>query len=145
MTHDLVVGVDTSEASRRAVEYACTLVAGGSFTRPLLVHVIPWSPYSFTTPEDNERRPVRKQVEIDAARSQVIEPLSRAAAGLGVEVESRIQHGDRVDVLLRIAEENETRHIVIGRTGDTGLRERLFGTLPAQLVRLATVPVTVIP
>jgi nucleotide-binding universal stress UspA family protein len=145
MAHDLVVGVDSSDTSRHAVEYACSLVTGGSFERPLLVHVIPWSPYSFTTPEENEQRSVRKKMEIEAARSQVLDPLTRFAAECGVEVETFLQHGDRVDTLLRIAEENQTRHIVVGRTGDSGLRERLFGTLPSALVRLAPVPVTVVP
>ena len=145
MSYDIVVGVDTSPASRRAVEFACRLHAGGMANAVLLVHVVPWSPFSFATPEDNERRHVEREKEIEAATAQVLDPLREVAEEHGVEADTAVRHGDPVEVLEDIAREASARLLVVGRTGDTGLRQRLFGGLPAHLVQTADVPVVVIP
>ena len=145
MAYDVVVGVDTSEASRRAVDFACRLGRTGVVDGILLVHVVPWSPFSFTTPEDNERRHLERQREIDAAESQVLEPMSRYAAEEGVDTAIAVRHGDPVAVLEDLAIEMSARLLVVGRTGDSGLRQRLFGGLPSHLVQSAEVPVVVVP
>jgi nucleotide-binding universal stress UspA family protein len=64
-------------------------------------------------------------------------------AGLPVEVV--VRHGDPVDLLIEIAQERGSDHIVLGRTGDSRVRRALFGSLPAQMVQVAPVPVTVVP
>lgn len=170
MTHDIVVGVDTSEASRRAVGYACDLASlprpdsdraapapttsrhappgeGDSDpdARVLLCHVVPWSPFSFTTVEDNETRPARRESELAAAREQVLDPLAKVAAERGVAASTMARHGDPVDVLGDVARSSGAALVVVGRTGDSGLRNRLFGTYAAQLAQQCPVPVTVVP
>lgn len=145
MSYDIVVGVDTSPASKRAVEFACRLLTGGMANGLLLVHVVPWSPFSFATPEDNERRPIEREKEIAAANEQVLEPLRSLAQSSGVQADTTVRHGDPVEVLEDLAGEMSARLLVVGRTGDTGLRQRLFGGLPAHLVQTADVPVVVIP
>lgn len=145
MAYDVVVGVDTSEASRRAVDFACRLGATGVVEGILLVHVVPWSPFSFSTPEDNERRHVERQHEIAAAESQVLEPMRRFAAEKGIDTSVAVRHGDPVAVLEDLAIEMSARLLVVGRTGDSGLRQRLFGGLPSHLVQSADVPVVVVP
>lgn len=145
MSYDIVVGVDTSPASRRAVEFACRLLTGGMANGLLLVHVVPWSPFSFATPEDNERRHIEREKEVRAATEQVLEPMKTLAQTNGVPAETTVRHGDPVEVLEDLAAEASARLLVVGRTGDTGLRQRLFGGLPAHLVQTAEVPVVVIP
>lgn len=145
MPHDVVVGVDTSEASKRAVQLACQLQASDIVGSMLLVHVVPWSPFSFATPEENERRHVERQAEIAAANSQVLEPMLALVREAGATADSAVRHGDPVEVLEDLAREESARLLVVGRTGDTGLRERLFGGLPAHLVQSAPVPVVVVP
>lgn len=166
MAHDIVVGVDTSEASRRAVGYACDLASvprpddsptttsrhappgeGDSDpdARVLLCHVVPWSPFSFTTNEENEARPARREAELAAAREQVLDPLAKVAAERGVHASTMARHGDPVDVLGDVARASGAALVVVGRTGDSGLRNRLFGTYAAQLAQQCPVPVTVVP
>jgi nucleotide-binding universal stress UspA family protein len=145
MAYDVVVGVDTSEASRRAVQFACRLHSTGAIDGVLLVHVVPWSPFSWVTPEENERRHVERQHEIDAAQKLVLEPLLELAKDCGIEAEAMVRHGDPVEVLEDLARDEEARLLVIGRTGDTGLRQRIFGGLPSHLVQSADVPVVVVP
>ena len=55
------------------------------------------------------------------------------------------RHDERVHVLEEIAREHRARLLVVGRTGDTGLRERIFGGLPSHLVQSSEVPVVVVP
>ncbi len=145
MTYDIVVGVDTSQASRRAVEFACRLHSTGIVNGVLLVHVVPWSPFSFATPEENERRHIERQHEIEAARQQVLEPLRHVAEEHGLQPDTAVRHGDPVEVLEDLARESAARLLVVGRTGDTGLRQRLFGGLPSHLVQSAELPVVVVP
>ena len=138
-----VVGVDRSDASRRAVELAQEWAAESS-GRMVLVHVIPWSPYSFTSPEDNEERPVRREEELTAAREQVLGPLQKVA-GDAVEVETVAVHGHPAEKLNEIARQHQDAHVLVGRTGESRLRALFFGSLPAQLIQIAEVPVTVVP
>lgn len=145
MEYDIVVGVDTSPASRRAVALACQLNATELMDGVLLVHVIPWSQFSFTTPQENEQRHAEREHEIEAAKAQVLEPMRRVALEHGVDPGTETRHGERVHVLEEIAREHRARLLVVGRTGDTGLRERIFGGLPSHLVQSSEVPVVVVP
>lgn len=145
MSYDVVVGVDTSEASKRAVRLACQLQSTHLVSEVLLVHVVPWSPFSFATPEENERRHIQREMEIEAAHAQVLDPMLGIAAEVECQVDVAVRHGDPVEVLEDVANEESARLLVVGRTGDTGLRERLFGGLPAHLVQSSPVPVVVVP
>ena len=139
----LLVGVDSSEASRRAVAFAQDRARqlGGEL---VIAHVIPWSPYSFTTPEENEHRHVRREAELAAAREQVLEPVSRS---IGEQVPHRTiaRHGHPAESLNRLAREVHADHITVGRTGESRFRSDLFGSVPSYLIQMADVPVTVVP
>jgi nucleotide-binding universal stress UspA family protein len=139
----ILVGVDTSDTSRRAVEFARDRAAevGAGL---VLAHVIPWSPYSFTTPEENETRHRRREGELAAARDQVLEPSSRIV-GDAVPCSTVARHGHPAELLNSLAREHDAVHIVVGRTGESRLRSLAFGSVPAQLIHIADVPVTVVP
>ncbi len=139
----VLVGVDGSDACNRAVAYARDR-AEALDGRIVLAHVIPWSPYSFTTPEDNEERPRRREAELAAAEEQIMAPAA-AIVGDAVPVTSIVKHGDRVDLLLDLAREHGANQILVGRTGESRLRTTVFGSVPSRLVQLADVPVTVVP
>ncbi len=141
---EILVGVDRSEQSRRAVEFSAER-AHQLQRSVLVVHVIPWSPFSFNTPEENEHRSTRRAEEIAAATDQIVEPMAAIVRERNVEVETLVQHGDPVDTLIDIANQRQSNHIVLGRTGDSRLKRALFGSIPSQVVQHATVPVTVVP
>ncbi len=141
---EILVGVDSSDQSRRAVEFA-TLRAGQLDRSVVVVHVIPWSPFSFNTPDENEHRHQRREAEIKAATEQIIDPMAEIVRANGISVDTVVQHGDPVDTLIHIAEERASDHIVLGRTGDSRMRRAIFGSLPSQIVLHSPVPVTVVP
>lgn len=141
---EILVGVDRSEQSRRAVEFAAERAI--QLDRSVLVvHVIPWSPFSFNTPEENAHRSTRRAEEIAAATEQIVEPMAALAREKGAQVETLVQHGDPVDTLIEIAKQRASGHIVLGRTGDSRVKRALFGSTPSQVVQHTTVPVTVVP
>lgn len=123
----VVVGVDGSAASRRAVEFARDRCREASASL-VLAHVIPWSPYSFTTLQENEERPKRHAAELAAAQEQVLSPLERLADGLAVETVAR--HGHPAETLVELAREHGAAHVVVGRTGESRLRALFYGSMP---------------
>ncbi len=144
MTETVIVGVDGSQPSKRAVAYAIAL-AEAQEVNLVVAHVIPWSPYSFNTPADNEERSEKKQQEIEAATTQIVEPAAEAAAESACEVTSVVRHGDPVDTLVELARDFSATAIIVGRTGDSRVRRALFGSIPGHLVHESAIPVTVVP
>lgn len=141
---EILVGVDRSVQSRRAVEFAVAQALERTAI-VVIVHVIPWSPFSFNTPTENEYRHTQKQAEIAAATEQVIDPLAGLVREAGIALEVVVTHGDPVDTIITIAEKRHSDHIVLGRTGDSRVRQAIFGSTPGHLVQEAPVPVTVVP
>lgn len=140
----VLIGVDKSEASTRAVEFALDRAAAEDL-QLVVAHVINWSPFSFNTNTENEERPARRRAEIKAADEQVIAPMVSLIEAAGRKASTQIRHGHPSETLIDIAEEVGASHIVVGRTGDSGLREAIFGSVVMKLVHVSPLPVTVVP
>ncbi len=141
----ILVGLDGSTAGERALAYAKTMATLIGDCEITLAFVIDWSPYSFHTPDELAARHKRREQEIDKARAHVLSPAAEAARAEGYKVSEEVRHGDPAQLLNEIATAKGVTQIIIGRTGDGGLRERLFGSVSGKLVAAATVPVTIIP
>jgi nucleotide-binding universal stress UspA family protein len=141
----IVVGLDGSEASLRAADAAAD-AARRHHLRLVLACVVPWSPYSFTPAEDNERRSIEKEREVRAAQERVLDPvLERLSAQGGVEIEGVVRHGHPAETLVRLAREHDAAWITVGRVGQSRVRTLLFGSTPSSLIQLSPVPVLVVP
>ena len=143
MTDVYVVGYDGADAANRAVEYASDR-AKKSGARVHLVNVLEWSPYSFHTPEELAERHKRREEEISRANSAV-EPIAEELKKDGVNATSEVRHGNAGELLCEIAKDLGAAQIVIGRTGDSTLTQRLLGGLAFTLAHAAPVPVTIVP
>ncbi len=143
----VLVGVDRSDGSRRAVQFALERARVNSW-RVTIAHVINWSPYTFNTPEDNESRHAQRQAEIELAQAQFIDPtltwIGSQAQFRDIEVTTVIRHGRASEVLADLAEDGQDL-LVVGRTGDSGLRTAIFGSTAYRLVQRAPVAVVVVP
>ena len=144
MSETLLIGVDGSESSHRAVEHAAAH-ARAAGARVVAAYVIEWSPFTFNTPEENEQRHQRREEELARAHSQVLDPLvARLAAG-GLAAEGVVRHGHAAEVLAGLAGELGASQIYVGRRGQSRLTSLLFGSVAGALVQVAPVPVTVVP
>ena len=144
MTTSYLVGVDGSDAGRRAAACAAAR-AKASRAKLLVAYVIEWSPYTFNTPEENELRHKRREEEIERAHGQVIDPLVAELRASGRTVEGVVRHGHAAEVLSGLAGEFGADQIVVGRRGLSKLAALLFGSVAGSLVQVAPVPVTVVP
>ena len=140
----VLVGVDRSDASRRAAEFAAHL-ADAAQGAVVVAHVVPWSPYAATTAEENEQRHPRRQAELAQARHEVAEPIAEVVRAAGVDVQVVVQHGRPAQALSDLAEQHGAANVVVGRTGETRLHGLLFGGVASSLVQISPVPVTVVP
>ena len=140
----ILIGIDSSEASDRAVALGLRLAKAAS-AKVIVVHAIPWSPYSFQTNEENEFRAGEREHEIEAATTQLLEPVLAKAKESGVEVEGITRHGHPVEILVDLAEELNVDHIVVGRTGESRMKKVLYGGIPGRLILNSPVAVTVVP
>ncbi len=144
MSGKILVGFDASDASQRALNFAverakaegCTLV---------VAHVLEWSPYSFLTPEEIEERHKRRTLELERAKTAVLDPALKALAASGLTVETALKFGHIADTLCAIAKETGASQIVVARTGETGLASRIFGSVAGSLIQSAPVAVTIVP
>ncbi len=141
----LIVGLDGSDAGKRVLNFATTRAKLIGDCRIVLVYVIEWSPFSFQTPEENEKRHVRREEELEMARERILDPALAATQGEGLTVEGIVRHGDVADILESLAKSHDASQIIVGRMGHRGLKERLFGGVTGRLVAASSVPITIIP
>jgi nucleotide-binding universal stress UspA family protein len=144
MTETMLVGVDGSDSSRRAADFAAARARAGN-ARLVVAYVIEWSPYTFNTPEENEIRHRRREEEIERARTQVLDPILGELRAGGVEVEGVVRHGHAAEVLSGLAGEFGAAQIFVGRLGQSRIAALLFGSVAGSLAQISRVPVTVVP
>ncbi len=144
MSTSIVVGLDGSAASGRAADCAAA-EAARDHLRLVLACVVDWSPYSLTTPEENERRAVDKKREIQAAQERVLDPVLERLGGTDLEMEGLVRHGHPAETLVTLAKEYDAGRIVVGKIGQSRVRTLLFGSTPSHLIQLSPVPVLVVP
>lgn len=143
MPKSIIVGFDGTAQSHRALDYAAG-EARASDASLHLVLVIEWSPYSFHTPEELDERHKRREAELDRARA-AIEPEVEKLSKSGLSVTCEVRHGNAGDLLCEIASSSGADQIVMGRTSDSPLSQRLLGGLAMTLAQIAPVPVTIVP
>ena len=81
-----LVGVDCSSCGSRALDYAADR-AEVKDAKLLVAHVIEWSPFSFSTPQENEERHKRREEEIQRAYDDIINPILKDLADRDIDVE----------------------------------------------------------
>ena len=144
MSETILVGIDGTEENRRAVDYAIK-EAKPSNAKLILAYVIKWSPYTFQTAEENERRHKRKVEDIQFVQERVLDPMLESLASEGLEITGVVRHGQVADSLIYIAKKHGATEIVVGRIGESGLKTLVFGSVVAKLIQLTHIPVTIVP
>ncbi len=144
MTAKIVIGLDGSEAGDRAVAYAKKLSSLIGDCELIALYVIEWSPFSFQTAEENAERHKRREAEIAAATSRIVEPAVNALKAEGFVARGMVKHGHVADSLNAVAMAEKADQIVVARASDGGIASRVFGTSTAHLAMTAEVPVTIV-
>ena len=125
-TDSFLVGIDNSDCSRRALEFARQR-AKAMNARLILAYVIECSPYSFNTPEENEQRHKRREEEITIANASVLAPAWASLEGSGVAAEGIVRHGYVGKVLNDLAA--YVTHLVASPAGGLDVEDRQHSPL----------------
>jgi nucleotide-binding universal stress UspA family protein len=144
MQNTVLVAVDGSEGSSRALQYAIARAKNSGATL-LLVHVIDWSPYSFHTNDELAQRQKRREEELDRARDKILKPMIDICEEHAINIETKVAHGKTTEIVNNLALENDVAQVVMGRRGTSSVKSMIFGSIAANLVQTSPVPVTIVP
>ena len=144
MASRIIVGHGGSSSGERAVAHAKKLENLLGDCEIVLVYVIEWSPFSFQTAEENEQRHKRREEEISLAMSRVSKPAVEGLTAEGIQARGLVRHGDVADMLNAVAVGESADQIVVARSSENRLVQRMFGSATANLAMHADVPVTII-
>ena len=149
--HNLLIAVDDSEATARAVTYVASIVDGHRDVRLHLLHITPIPP-GFLEFGGRENPQVEEHREAELAQSRLgyLEDLAQAVfaqaqaildhAGVPAEAVdthflTTIDREDLIQNLLEAARTNACDTIVVGRQSHSWLRELVQHHLADELVR----------
>lgn len=144
MSDIYVVGIDDSEGSLRAAQYAVDHAAKTNAS-VRIVHILEWSPYTFLTNEELAERHMRRKQELERAKEAITDILVTKLNIGSVTVEQEVRYGHVPDEMNKYIEEIGASHVYLGRHGGSRLETRLFGSVPGALVQISSVPVTIVP
>jgi nucleotide-binding universal stress UspA family protein len=144
MSEVYLVGLDGSDCGTRALELAVRQ-AGLTGARLVISYVIPWSPFTFSTPEENALRHRRRDEELSRAEELILIPEKQRLEDARIDCEIVARHGHPAKTLVQLAKEYQATMIVIGTNGDTPLKTRILGGTASALIQIAPCAVLVVP
>lgn len=144
MTVKIVIGLDGTDTGERALAFAKDLASKIDECELIAVYVIEWSPFTFQTAEENEKRHQRREEEVAMATSRIVDPAVTALSDAGFVATGLVRHGDVAETLNRLTVEHGGSQIIVGRASSDGFAKRIFGSSTQNLVMHADVPVTVV-
>lgn len=139
-----LVAVDGSEWSDRAAARAVSL-ASETGARVEIVTVIPWSGYQPMSIEELSTRPLAKEEEETHAREVILNPLLEKHKDSGVELTTRFDWGDPVQITQKIAKEDHANMVFVGRRGRSRLSDLILGSVANALAHSLGVPIVLVP
>jgi nucleotide-binding universal stress UspA family protein len=136
----LLVGVDGSDGSRRAVEWA-SLVARATGASVLAVHVLTYNQEFLRDLSLASLRTWRRELEHEF-KTRWVEPLTQAE----ITFRTELVEGDApAQCLLEVADREHADLVVVGAHGHGNLSERVLGGVTYRLSHRARQPVVVVP
>jgi universal stress protein A len=140
----ILVPVDYSEPSRRALRLALTLAGEAK-----LVVVHAWDRPTYVSDEmvvhkDGARHSLSELIR-ENAEKEMVEFLAGLPEAAGKQVERHLLNGDPVSVILEEAAKPGYDVIVLGTHGRTGMTRLLLGSVTEKLIRLSPIPVLTVP
>jgi nucleotide-binding universal stress UspA family protein len=144
VTNTVIVGIDGSDGSQRALDFAIARAKAGSHGL-LLTCVIPHSTHAFLTMDELTRNDAWRREQREKAEAKIIQPALDRVIEAGVQAQSRIEFGIPAEALGELARETGASHIIVGRRGLSKVKAVLFGSIASNLVQTSPVPVTVVP
>lgn len=166
--HNILVPVDGSKGAEKAVEYAAW-VASKTGAKVNLLHVVDadklklkyeamdrflpeWADKIKGTDDIKRYSPYfEEQLQcmledpLCKRGNNVLEAMTTLAEVYGMKPKTILKLGKVVDTVLQVAEDEGCDHIILGRTGLTGIQRMLIGHVAEKIARFAPCRVTLVP
>ncbi|OJT19347.1 hypothetical protein BO221_37350 [Archangium sp. Cb G35] len=136
----LLIAVDGSPPSLRALEYGASLAAKLG-VGVLLLHAMPRGVLPLGMTPSSLAELLHTQ---EAEGKRLLAALADKAHPHGVEVETELGVGDAAAVIAGRAEAADIQMVVMGSRGQGAVARLLLGSVAAQVVHTATKPVVVV-
>ncbi|MFO7835778.1 MAG: universal stress protein [Candidatus Thorarchaeota archaeon] len=136
----IVVAVDGSEHSDKAVQYACSI--GPSMdAEVILLHVVPMlvsaTPYQDTVSD-------QPFLALEKVGEDILTKAKTLASNLGCEVTDLLDHGDPASRIIEIADEKDADIIIMGSRGLSGIKRFFVGSISDKVTNHAKCPVMLV-
>ena len=139
----IVVGVDRSDNSKNALDWAITESALRSApltvlaVSPVAANIFGYTPERYPADEENRAR-------VEKATQQLVdEAIARRTDASGVQITVRAVSGLPADELIRASADADL--LVVGARGSGGFARLVMGSVSSQVVQHALCPVVVVP
>ena len=143
MADHVLVAVDDSEQSTKALEFACTEYPAATITA---LYVL--DPGDFYAVSGVEGTAMANYDEIqqyhEDQADEILDDAREQAAEHGVSIETEHVVGGVSESIVDYAAEHDTDHIVVGSHGRTGASRILLGSVAETVARRSPVPVTIV-
>lgn len=138
----IVVGVDFSKPSKKALDAAVALAKKTEASLVLVYASTPFPPGS----KRGHLDPVTElRAEIDAEEVTRMEATWAKQASKSVKVDVVDRPGRAADVLLAVAKARKASYVVVGSRGHSGIKRAVLGSVAEAVVRDSPIPVLVVP
>jgi nucleotide-binding universal stress UspA family protein len=138
----LLVPIDGSECSFRALDHAIELAKARDAIELNLLHV---NPDPVVYGEIQVYVQLERMLEMQGKQSEaLLAPAAEKARAAGVPCRADVEQGDAATVIARRADALECSGIVMGTRGMSAIGNLFLGSVATKVVHLANVPVTLV-
>ena len=138
----LLVGVDGSESSQRAVAW-CAEHATAPDASVIAVHALQVPVYAFMP--DAYAPPVHAEVDRDSIREVLRKQWCKQLKDADVPFEAKVIDGHPADVIIDAARREQPDLVVTGRRGLGGFKEMMLGSTSHHLSHHLDRPLVIVP
>ena len=139
----ILVPVDGSAASLRAVDFAIEMVAQNPATSLVLLYVQNVPAIELAGASDATATNWLQEAASQASAKALKDAIGKSE-GASVTFETLVRTGQTAEAIARVAREEDVKHIVMGTRGLGGVKGLLLGSVATQVIHLAEVPITLI-
>lgn len=139
----ILIPVDGSPASLRAVDFAIEMVAQDPSTSLVLLHVQNTRAIELAGASEAMDTEWLREAGSRASAKALKEAIGKCEHA-GVASEALVRTGQIAEAVGQVARKENVKHIVMGTRGLGGIQGLLLGSVAMQVVHLAEVPITLI-
>ena len=140
MYKKILVPIDESEASMRALQEACKLAQSNQASLEI-IHIFDYARFSWNT------QGINRIEQIDETSDEILNRAKAVTDEYGITANTAIidNTGEKIaDIIVRKAQENSCDLIAMGTHGLTGIMHLLMGSVAEGVLRKSKIPVMLI-